>query len=95
MSNRHITYDVKAKIHTKKKKKTKQKIHYSFYNVKKNDNIVLINHWYKKTKIKKGSKGKVLFVDSLMSVLVLWDNGEKFWLLPKHDKFKIIKNKND
>tara|TARA_Y100000310_G_C20674421_1_gene812120 strand:+ start:2363 stop:2629 length:267 start_codon:yes stop_codon:yes gene_type:complete len=87
MSNRHVAYDVTKK--KKRKKKPKKKILQAFRQVKAGDKILLINHWYKKTKVKKGSKGIVKYVDSHLSVLVEWDCGEKFWLLPKLDKFII------
>lgn len=39
-----------------------------------------------------GTKGKVVLVDSLGHIHVKWDNGSNLALIPKIDKFHIIKN---
>jgi len=88
MTLRHTVYDTPKKTkHNQKRKKKQLNI---FHNVQVGNKIALINHWYKQTKVKKGSQGTVKYIDSHLSVLVEWECGEKFWLLPKLDDFIII-----
>ena len=55
------------------------------------DRIELISTTDAFTKLKKGDKGTVGFIDSLGTVHVDWDNGNRLGLIPSEDKWKIIK----
>ena len=43
------------------------------------------------TKLKTGSQGTVLFIDYIKTVHIKWDEGSNLGLIPKVDRFHIIK----
>lgn len=44
------------------------------------------------TDLSPGTQGTVVFIDSLGTVMVNWDNGSKLGLIPGEDRWKEVKD---